>query len=174
MNLFAIAGLICAVSCILLSIVTFAYRKKKIHAILAFFNLAAAVWGLNIASLIAENDFKIMNKGSLAELFVGLELIKNSPPSLRSELYYWHREKKASNAEVDYVIQKNDDIIPIEVKSGYTGQMQSLKLFMQKHNSKIGARISLENFAKFGNIEAYPIYAIKNILRPRANGGEIK
>jgi predicted AAA+ superfamily ATPase len=46
----------------------------------------------------------------------------------RPELYYLHREKKGSNAEVDYVFEKDGKIIPIEVKSGMQGKMQSLFL----------------------------------------------
>jgi predicted AAA+ superfamily ATPase len=79
-------------------------------------------------------------------------------------LYCWHREKKQSNAQVDYVIQKNNAIIPIEVKSGLKGAMPSLRLFMQEKNSKIGIRTSLENFGKIDNIEICPLYAISNFL----------
>ena len=46
------------------------------------------------------------------------------------ELFYWHREQKSSNAEVDYVIQQQEKIIPIEVKSGTEGKLKSLHLFM--------------------------------------------
>ena len=72
--------------------------------------------------------------------------------------------KKQSNAQVDYIIQKNNRIIPIEVKSGLKGSMQSLYIFMQEKNSEIGIRTSLENFGKIKNIEIYPLYAISNIF----------
>ncbi len=144
--------------------------SRKFKVILFDFGLYQKLLGLDISSIIADNNFTALNKGSLAELFVGLEIIKNNPSSLRSDLYYWHREKRASNAEVDYVIQKGNDILPVEVKSGYSGQMQSLRLFMQEHNSKMGIRVSLENFAKFEKIEVYPMYAVKNILQ--GNRGE--
>jgi uncharacterized protein len=60
---------------------------------------------LNIGDLLLENDFSIINKGNIAELLVGLELIKNGNPLQRQELNYWLREVKSSNAEVDFVIQ---------------------------------------------------------------------
>jgi predicted AAA+ superfamily ATPase len=117
------------------------------------------------SQIITANDFKTINMGSLAEMFAGLEILKESSCYMPRELYYWHREKKQSNAQVDYVIQKNRDIGPIEVKSGLKGAMQSLHLFMQEKNSPLGIRASLENFGKTGNIEIYPLYAISNLIR---------
>jgi len=114
--------------------------------------------------MIAE-DFKTINMGSLAEIFVGLELLKASSCHTPHHLYYWHREKKQSNAQVDYVIQKNNNIIPIEVKAGLKGSMPSLRLFMQEKNSTAGIRTSLENFGNMGNIKIYPLYAISNVIR---------
>ena len=56
-------------------------------------------------------------------------------------------------------------IIPIEVKSGTQGSMQSLHLFMKEKNIKRGVRTSLENFGRYGDIDIYPLYAIGNIVR---------
>jgi predicted AAA+ superfamily ATPase len=101
---------------------------------------------------------------SLAEMFVGLEILKTSSCYMLHKLYYWHREKRQSNAQVDYVIQKSRAIIPIEVKSGVKGAMPSLRLFMQEKNSEMGIRTSFENFGKIDNIEIYPLYAISNAV----------
>ena len=81
------------------------------------------------------------------------------------QLYYWHKEKRASNAEVDYIIQHNEEILPIEVKSGTKGKMQSMRLFIAEHNTRKGIRVSLENFTGYGDIDVYPLYAISNILK---------
>jgi predicted AAA+ superfamily ATPase len=70
------------------------------------------------------DDFDAVNKGAIAEQYCGLELLK------AERLYYWHREALNSNAEVDYLAQKGQDIIPVEVKSGKKGSMQSLHLFL--------------------------------------------
>lgn len=123
------------------------------------------VLGLNIADIIVAQDFDLINKGHIAEIFTGLEIIKNSFPHERAQLYYWHKEKRASTAEVDYVLQKNEEVIPIEVKSGIRGKMQSIKIFFEEHKSQKGIRISLENFSHYNNIEVYPLYAIQKILR---------
>jgi predicted AAA+ superfamily ATPase len=80
------------------------------------------------------------------------------------QLYYWHREALNSSAEVDYVIQQGEKIIPIEVKSGSSGKMQSLHLFLNEKKSTYGIRTSLENFAQYDKIKVYPLYAIGNLI----------
>jgi predicted AAA+ superfamily ATPase len=121
------------------------------------------------SQIIIADDFKTINMGSLAEMFVGLEILKSSSCYMLHKLYYWHREKRQSNAQVDYVVQKSSSIIPIEVKSGVKGAMPSLRLFMQEKNSEMGIRTSFENFGKIDNIEIYPLYAISNFyINPHA------
>jgi uncharacterized protein len=120
--------------------------------------------GLNISEVLLNNSFEAINKGAIAELNVGLELIKYASCYQRQQLYYWHREAKSSNAEVDYVLQKNADIVPIEVKAGTKGSMQSLNLFMETKKLRKGVRISQENFSSYDNIDVYPLYAVANIL----------
>ncbi len=120
--------------------------------------------GLNIGELLIENDFDAINKGSIAEQFTGLELLKASSCYRPEALYFWHREAKSSNAEVDYVIQKNDQIIPVEVKSGTKGSMQSLHLFMDEKKSNKGIRVSLENYNSFEKIEIVPLYSVSELI----------
>jgi predicted AAA+ superfamily ATPase len=122
------------------------------------------ILNLDVAQLLISDDFKAINRGSLAEIFVGLELLKGASCYDMKQLYYWQREKKQSNAQVDYLIQKREEIIPIEVKAGTKGTMQSLRLFMEEKKIEPGVRTSLENFGKYENIEVYPLYAISNLL----------
>jgi len=118
----------------------------------------------NASEIIIADDFKTINMGSLAEMFAGLEILKASNCYMPYKLYCWNREKKQSNAQVDYVVQKGRSIIPIEVKSGLKGAMPSLHLFMQEKGSEMGIRTSLENFGKIDNIEILPLYAISNLV----------
>ncbi len=118
--------------------------------------------GLELSDLLLKSDFNSINKGSIAELFVGLELMKIS--NKKNELYYWQRESRNSQAEVDYLVQKHTTIIPIEVKSGTKGSMQSLFLFLNEKKIETGIRVSQENFSKYNKIKVYPIYAVANIL----------
>lgn len=52
-----------------------------------------------------------------------------------------NREAASSSAEIDYLIQENLDIIPIEVKSGSDGKLRSLHQFMHDKNKKLAVRI---------------------------------
>jgi Holliday junction resolvase-like predicted endonuclease len=74
-------------------------------------------------------------------------------------LYYWHREARASNAEVDYVLQHNGRIVPVEVKAGGKGAMKSMHLFLQEHKLPLGIRLSQENFSRYGAVMSMPLYA---------------
>jgi predicted AAA+ superfamily ATPase len=118
---------------------------------------------LNLSNILLSNDFNLVNKGSIAEMFVGLELLKNSSCYVPKPLYYWQRDQRNNHAEIDYVIQKNEQMIPIEVKSGTSGKMQSMHLFLKEKQLAYGIRTSLENFAQYDKIKVYPLYAIGNI-----------
>lgn len=117
---------------------------------------------LDMDNVLLSTDVNLVNKGSLAEVFTGLELLKYGSCYERQELYYWLRLEKGAQAEIDYVLSKSDTIIPIEVKAGTKGSMQSLYRFMDLKKSRFGVRTSLENFGRIGTIEIYPLYAIEN------------
>ncbi len=127
------------------------------------------ILGLNIGDIFIEDNFEVINKGNIAELFVGLELIKHSSPYQKADLFYWQREATNSQAEVDFVIQKQHQIIPIEVKAGTKGSMQSLYIFLKEKKIESGIRISLENFSVMENVHIFPLYAVKNILKYNNN-----
>jgi uncharacterized protein len=117
------------------------------------------ILGLNISDLMLEDDFNAVNKGNIAELHVGLELLKAQSCYQKTELYYWQRDAKNSQAEVDYLIQIKDKIVPLEVKSGTKGSMQSMYIFLKEKHLDKGVRISFENFSKLDQIVIIPIYA---------------
>lgn len=107
-------------------------------------------------------DFQgmIINKGEIAESFVGQELVSASRPYEKSHLYYWHRESRSSNAEVDYLVQLDDKVIPIEVKSGATGSLRSMHAFLNEHpNSPYGIRFSTGNYSVHDRIRSCPLYS---------------
>jgi len=122
--------------------------------------------GLKLADFLVAKNTEMLNKGGVAEIFAGLEMIKYDLPENRPQLYYWHRERRGSNAEVDYLFNANGTIIPVEVKSGTSGKMQSLHLFLDERKSPKGIRLSLENFGAYGKIDVVPLYAISNLFNP--------
>ncbi|GHT64417.1 ATPase [Bacteroidia bacterium] len=121
--------------------------------------------GLKLSDILLNNDFDTINKGGIAEMFAGLELLKSASPYEQTQLFYWTREERNSRAEVDFVVQIGDKIVPIEVKSGKQGKMQSIWIFLNEKKSEYGIRTSLENFAGYDKIKVVPLYAIKNVLQ---------
>jgi predicted AAA+ superfamily ATPase len=120
---------------------------------------------LDLSRILHADNFDNINKGALAELFVASELKKATPSNSPTELYYWRREKDGSSAEVDFVVQRGEDILPVEVKSGTKGSMQSMFLFLKEKKRQYGIRSSLENFGTFDNVMIYPLYAVSNIIK---------
>ncbi len=140
-------------------------NEKYRRIIMLDTGMVQRILNLDLAELLAPNTMLMNNRGALAEIFVGNELVKAGNPFLSAKLYCWHRENKKSQAEIDYLIQIKDKVIPIEVKSGGTGSMQSLRIFMEEKHSEYGVRTSQENFCAYENIKVYPLYAISNLLR---------
>ena len=104
--------------------------------------LVSSQLGLMLHQIRDITDINLINKGDISEQVVGQLLKTISPLNIDPQLCYWIREKKSSNAEVDYVIQHNNIIIPIEVKSGKTGTLKSLHLFMHEKQLNKAVRIN--------------------------------
>ena len=119
---------------------------------------------LDISKLFLGETLQQINRGSIVEMFVGLEIVKNLPCNTPAQLFYWQREQRGSQAEIDYLIENGANIIPIEVKAGTRGAMQSLHQFITEKDVEKGVRVSLENFGKIDKIEIYPIYATSKTL----------
>ena len=94
----------------------------------------------------------MISMGPLTENYVANELRVNG-----YDLYYWESEGKA---ELDFVIQKDIDIVPIEVKSSIHIKSRSLDLYINKYNPKYAIRISEKNFGFENNIKSVPLYAV--------------
>jgi hypothetical protein len=139
-------------------------NHKKRKMLLLDTGLFMRLLNLDLSEFIASEDMEVINRGSLAEMSFGLEMLKSLSPYETRDLYYWHRESASSNAEVDYVFSKNGKIIPVEVKAGTKGSMQSMQIFLREKNLSKGIRVSTENFASYDNIDVYPLYAVENIL----------
>jgi predicted AAA+ superfamily ATPase len=139
--------------------------SKKFKVLMYDTGIFQHILGLNIREYLVVEEMDMVNKGSLAEIYAGLELIKASSYLDKPQLFYWHRMERGSNAEVDYVIRQGNEIVPVEIKSGYSGKMQSMRLFMKEKNLKRGIRSSLENFGRDGNIEVVPLYAISTLIK---------
>jgi uncharacterized protein len=138
---------------------------KKFKTIPFDHGLYQRLMGITPAELVLAGDSELTNKGALAEVFCAVELAGYSSPLSPAELYYWHRESKSSNAEVDFVVQVGSRIVPIEVKSGVRGGMKSLHLFLQEKKHPLGVRVSMEPFSRVGDVLVVPLYGISQLER---------
>lgn len=134
-------------------------KSSKFKILPSDTGLMQRAMGLDMSKFLVAEAPDIVNKGSLAEVFAGLELIKNASPVINPLLHYWHRESRGSSAELDYVIQHDNEIVPIEIKAGSAGKMRSMHMFLEERNLQRGIRMSLENFSTYGKIESVPIYS---------------
>ncbi len=90
--------------------------------------------------IIGTIDLNTIYKGTLIEHLTGQELLASQFKAL-SSLHFWVREKKESNAEVDFIYLLDGQIYPIEVKSGKEGKLKSLHLFMDQTTHNIAIRL---------------------------------
>jgi hypothetical protein len=106
------------------------------------------------AQILTATAADLVNKGPVAEMLAGLELLHYLSPNLHHDLYYWVRQAKNSTAEIDYLFSRNTQVLPFEVKAGVQGGMKSLWDFMREKKLHQAIRCSLENFGKFDYIDA--------------------
>ncbi len=140
-------------------------NEKKYKVIPCDIGLYQRMLGTNVSDMILADNNELINKGAIAEIVTGTELLSYLSPKKSHYLYYWHRENRGSNAEVDYLAEIDNQIIPIEVKAGTKGKMQSLRLFLDSHKSPYGIRISLENAGEYDNIKIIPACCLFNIYK---------
>ena len=93
------------------------------------------------------NDFK----GGMAENYVNVQLSING-----YHTYYWESER---GAEIDFIIQRDGQLIPIEVKSADNTRAKSLKVYMDTYKPAYAIKLSAKNFGFEDNKKIVPLYA---------------
>lgn len=90
--------------------------------------------------LFGTSEIESVYKGNVAEHIIGQEFLACQTSPLY-KLHFWRREKKQSGAEIDFLIQYENLIVPVEVKSGATGRLRSLHQFMDRSPHEYAVRI---------------------------------
>ncbi|MEZ5198395.1 MAG: ATP-binding protein [Bacteroidales bacterium] len=116
--------------------------------------LLGAMAGLDVRTIIDGDEIFTEFKGALTEQFVMQQL------RLNSERYigYWTNDK--STSEVDFVIQEEGKVIPVEVKSGENLRSKSFRLFCEKYKPSKAIRTSLTDYKEEEWMINIPLYAI--------------
>lgn len=129
-----------------------AYRKMLLldtGLMLRLLNMTTGdISDLTTHILTAETS-ELVNKGPMAEMMAGLEMLHYRQPNIRQALYYWQRMAKNAEAEIDYISQYKQVVLPVEIKSGTRGGMKSLWSFLREKQLDNAVRCSLENFGTF-------------------------
>ena len=117
--------------------------------------LLGAMAGLNVRTIIEGDEIFTEFKGALTEQYVMQQL------RLNSERYigYWTNDR--STSEVDFVIQEEGEVFPIEVKSGENLKAKSFRLFCEKYKPSKAIRTSLSDYKEESWMANVPLYAIE-------------
>lgn len=104
--------------------------------------LCCAQLGLTLNEIQAIDEINLVNKGGIAEQSAGQILRTVFPYYIDPSLFCWMRATPGSSAEIDYVLQHNNKVIPIEIKAGTTGALKSLHYFMGQKGFDLAIRIN--------------------------------
>ncbi|MCP5505903.1 MAG: ATP-binding protein [Chlamydiales bacterium] len=158
------AGLFKPVQCTSASGIPLPVQVKNKRFKLLFLDVGLAQHALKIhPEDVYENEIIQINRGAIAEQFVGQELIAYERPDQLGSLFYWEKEKVGSSAEVDYVISWKNRIIPIEVKAGPTGRLKSLHQFIDEKKAPMGIYISESPLSFKDGLLSLPFYLISRL-----------
>ena len=133
---------------------------KKFKLLFLDVGLLQNSMGISRETFLSDNLIAVY-KGLVAEQFAGQSFLAIQEHYKEPSLFYWHREKKGSSAEVDYVWQYGENILPIEIKSGKTGTLKSLRLFLSEKKAAMGVRFSLYPLSYNDSVLSIPLYAIE-------------
>ena len=119
--------------------------------------LLAAMGDIDAKTLLEGSKIFSEFKGALTEQFVFQQLHSTD----EYILYYWSAER--STSEVDFLVQYNGGVVPIEVKAEENLQAKSLKVYMEKYSPKVSIRTSMSDFRKQDRLTNLPLYAISEL-----------
>jgi predicted AAA+ superfamily ATPase len=117
-------------------------NEKFFKEIFLDVGLCSTSLGHDLSEIKSIQEIVHINRGGIAEQVVGQLLRTITEPYMEPRLYYWHREKKDSHAEIDYLVAHRNHLVPVEVKAGSTGSLRSLHLFMSLKQLNLAVRIN--------------------------------
>ena len=138
------------------------YSSYKVY--LSDTGLLCRRMGIQAGTIMNDNDQFIHSKGALTENYVYSQLLSMGIPA-----WYWQSN---ANAEVDYLIENEGNIVPVEVKSADNTKAKSLRLFCGKYDISQAVRASLKNVGwsesdrtRVWSIPLYMLFDFRRFLR---------
>ena len=132
------------------------YSKFKIYLLDS--GLLGAMLKISSEIILKPNELFSEYNGAFIENFIASELVCLN----EDQLYYWTSK---SAAEVDFIIQQQNEIFPLEVKSGTNRNLKSLQSYSLKHSPRLMFRASPRNFLKSDKFINIPLYGISMIKK---------
>ena len=132
--------------------------RKKFKLYLLDTGLLGAMLNLTSEIITRPSDLFSEYNGAFIENYVAVELVSSG----YSDLFYWTSN---SDAEVDFVLQVENKLFPMEVKSGRSRNLQSLRSYAQKYKPELVIRTSPRNFTIDDDFMNVPLYAVSKIHR---------
>ncbi len=120
--------------------------------------LLGAMSGVPPQTIINGNAILTDYKGAMTEQYVFQQLRL----SRNNMIYYWSAEN--SRGEIDFLLQRGDKIVPIEVKAEENLQSKSLRVFVEKNPELHGIRLSMSNYREQSWMTNYPLYALNAVF----------
>ena len=143
-----------------------AYENKQFFKIYPLdVGLLNTMASLPEKTIIKRNKLFQEFQGSLTECFVTQELVQQ-----HDRLHYWTSENRA---EIDFILQLEDSLYPLEVKSGYSKQKKSLLAYQEKYSPQLIIRTSPQNLKmqdKFVNLPLYLVSQLSSLLNNVTDG----
>lgn len=119
--------------------------------------LLGALSELDAESILEGNEIFVEFKGALTEQFVLQELVAET------EFTPYYFATDTSTFEMDFMIQKGKNVVPVEVKAETNQQAKSLKAYCQKYAPEYAVRISMKNYHEEEWLTNLPLYAVSSI-----------
>lgn len=120
--------------------------------------LMGAMSNIPVQSLLNGNVLFSDFKGALTEQFVLQQMKTNQSLSI----YYWSADN--SRGEIDFLVQQEEKVIPIEVKAEENLQAKSLRMFVERNPGLKGCRFSMSPYREQDWLVNYPLYSVLTIL----------
>lgn len=143
-------------------------NPKKFKAAMLDIGLMQRLCQVPVELELQQENLLAMYRGKLAEQFVAQELLAWHS----SELFYWARESRGSSAEIDFLVVRQGNIYPVEVKSGASGSLRSLHLMLEKYqNCPHGLVLysGTSNTVSDQKLHFLPLYCVSTIGDHRQN-----
>ena len=118
--------------------------ERNFKAVFLDTGLASLACGVRYRDVMGGAELLPGHRGAIAEQFVGQELMAAQETWRPRELFYWARESRTSNAEVDYLGVAGGRVYPIEVKAGATGRLRSMHQFLGEKGTDFGVRFNAD------------------------------